>query len=154
MQERETQRARSEIAPVTSAHDALGSVYLPTLDPSTMSTAEIRIVLDGGPICVFRYVSDGKPVLAFLASGQDAFRGVIKVNGSLVPLSGIRQGTAFDLTAGEIRTTLTSVDPHGELDLGALRSEANLRFHVGARLTVGYRGYYSCEVATRATAVT
>lgn len=53
------------IARVVSAQQSLDGANIPTLDPATMSAAEIRQVLGQGSFCVFRYTSDGKPVLAW-----------------------------------------------------------------------------------------
>ena len=138
-----------EVGRVTSAPDALVGLHLPTLDPSTMERAEIRLVLDGSSICEFRYVSDGKPVLAFHAAqapegGDPALRGVLNLSGALVPLSGKRSNGSVVLTAGEIRATVTAVGPEDDLRQGASKREANLLFEVGKRLKVGYQGYYSC----------
>ena len=146
-----------EVSRVTSARDALVGLDLATLDPSTMDRAEIRLVLDGSSVCEFRYVSEGKPVLAFHATdaregGDSALRGVVNLSGALVPLSGNRSSGGVVLTAGEIRATVTAVNPQDDLRQVASKSEANLLFEIGKRLKVGYQGYYSCgrrEPATR-----
>jgi len=54
----------AEIARIVAAEEALANAVVATLDPHTMSDAEIRKALGTGPRCEFRYTNSGKPVLA------------------------------------------------------------------------------------------
>jgi hypothetical protein len=139
-------RAQEE-ARIVPVEEALAGAHLPTLDPATMSDAEIRKALPSEAHCDFHYTSTGKPVLALEPlSGGGAAHGVVKLNGNLVLLepaadqqSGAPAGEVR-LAAGEVRTTITSL---GE-DAGGSRREARMVFEVGDALRVGYLGYYGC----------
>ena len=137
---------------VVSAQEALSGAHLPTVDPVTMNDAEIRKVVEAGPRCVFRYTSSGKPVLA-VAMRPDgrAAGGVVKLNGSLVPL----QPAAAEGVAGPPGRLLLADDPvrlsvvpdAGDAADGSgrtVRREANMIFEVGQSLKAGFRGYLAC----------
>lgn len=53
-----------DIPRFVSPQEALETSEIPTIDPHTMTDAEISNVLGQGPFCAFRYVSDGDSVLA------------------------------------------------------------------------------------------
>ena len=56
--------ARGETIPrIVPAEEALASVHVPSLDPATMTRAEIDKALGAQTLCVFRYTSEARPVL-------------------------------------------------------------------------------------------
>ena len=140
-----------EIARIAIAEEALAGAHIPTLHPATMNDAEIRKALGAGPLCEFRYSRGSRPVLAVSAhSGGVLAGGIVKVSGSLVPLTPAPVDPAakprtFLLVAGPIRLAL-SPDPGGPTgDPGAPFRDANMVFEVGQSLRTGYRGYFGCR---------
>ncbi|MGE3279964.1 MAG: DUF6692 family protein [Alphaproteobacteria bacterium] len=151
----ETQPARApEIPRIVTAQEALAGAHIPTLDPATMNSAEIRKAIGNGPRCIFRYTSTGRPVLAVSTGAPAAAaEGVVKLNGHLVPLKAApiepagRNGEIL-LLAEPIRMTVAP-DPGAQTeDPGYLRRQANMIFEVGQSLRVGYRGYLECGSET------
>ncbi|WP_119681929.1 hypothetical protein [Indioceanicola profundi] len=141
-----------EIARIIPAAEALSGAHIPTLDPMTMTDAEIRKALGTGPRCVFRYTSAGRPVLALgLAESGELSDGLAKLNGSLIQLQlGPAEGNVdklggVRLVADPVRLTLQP-DPGEapELQDGMQRREANLVFEIAQSVRVGYRGYVDC----------
>jgi len=125
---------------LVDAASVVGGAHVPSLDPATMHEAEIERVIGGGPRCVFRYTSGGKPVLAIAATPAAAAAGVIKLNGDLIAL----QRTAADTFAsGPVTLTLSDLP---EADGGGPEEPrpATMVFRVGEELRVGYGGYYNC----------
>jgi hypothetical protein len=130
-----------------SAQEALDTSEIETLDPHTMNDAEISKVLGEGSFCAFRYVSDGKPVLAWKRQPADAAaaNAVVKLNGLLVELQSKTDGSATQFLADELRLTLTSADSNKRERPSTQRpQEAKLLFEIGQRLRVGYGGYFVC----------
>ncbi|HEX2526427.1 MAG TPA: DUF6692 family protein [Geminicoccus sp.] len=149
----QTQAARPpEIATIVPAPEALAGAQIQNLDPATMNGAEIRQVMGTAPVCLFRYTSAGKPVLA-AASGPSGATGdgVVKLNGHLVALQaaspdpGGEQAGTLTLAADPVRLTVTP-DPGAPTtdDDGTQRREATMIFEVNDSLRVGYRGYVEC----------
>lgn len=148
-----------EIVRVKTAAQALEGAQVPTLDPSTMNGAEIRKVIGIGRHCIFRYTSTGKPVavVGLDQSGNPA-TGVMKLNGSLVPLEPDTAATRnradglvliadpVRLSVQPIQQAAASADPDQD------QVEAEMVFEVGQELTVGYGGYLECSAAPTATA--
>ena len=122
---------------LASGAAAVEHAYVPTIDPATMTDAEIAQVVPAARRCAFRYTRNSDPVLA-----TDGTRGVVKVNGDLVALSPARTGDPARggaLSADDLRLT---VRPLPDEDTG----EADVRFEVasGPGLRVDYRGFYRC----------
>lgn len=131
---------------IVGAHEALAGADVPTVDPHTMNDAEIGKVIGAGQFCAFRYTSTGNPVLAFSpqASGS-RMSGIVKLNGSLVPLHGNARRDEVELAADEIHITLELEDERGRGSAPAAQPmAAQMVFRVGERLRVGYDGYYAC----------
>lgn len=131
---------------IVEARAALSGADFPSVDPHTMNDAEIGKVIGAGPFCAFRYTSTGSPVLAFSpqASGS-RLSGIVKLNGSLVPLHGNARRDGIALFADEVRITLELEDERGRRSAPAAQPiAAQMVFRVGERLRVGYDGYYAC----------
>lgn len=147
-----------EPPPVQPAAQALQGAHIPTLDPATLNGAEIRKVIGLRAHCAFRYTSAGRPVLvAGLQPDGSAGVGVVKLNGSLVPLeplpaAGTIRPGAFALAAGPVRL---AVAPYADAPVpgepGAM-VEAQMVFEVGQELRVGYGGFVACTPAPPAPA--
>lgn len=140
-----------EIVRVEPAAQALAGAHVRTLDPATMSDAEILKVVGPRPHCIFRYTGSGKPVLA---AGVDAAGspeiGVVKLNGKLVSLQPDRAATGlkpggFVLAADPVRLRVQPDRPVKPVAGPGERTEAELLFQVGQELTVGYGGYFECR---------
>ncbi|MFC4171624.1 DUF6692 family protein [Microvirga sp. GCM10011540] len=141
-----------EITRIVPAPEALAGAHIPSLDPAPVVDAAIQKTVGSGPRCEFRYTGSGKPVLvmAMQPNGM-ATGGIVKLNGSLVPLSpappasATGQGKSLLLAADRVRVAVTPVaDGEAEDREGMRRQEANLIFEVGQSLRVGYRGYLDC----------
>lgn len=133
-----------EIPRMVSVQEALNTSEISTLDPATMNDAEITKVLGEGPFCAFRYVSDGKPVLAWKAVQGGATNGVVKLNGRLVSLQHV-PGDSMQFVADPIRLSLAA-NPHSEPERAndPRPESAKLVFEVDQELRVGYGGYSAC----------
>ncbi|MBL0419977.1 hypothetical protein JI739_06420 [Ramlibacter sp. AW1] len=139
------------VARVLSASQALAGAEIRKLDPATLVRAEIVAALGNRPLCIFRYTSSGKPVLAAgMGAGSGPEAGVVKLNGHLVPLQpdpdARAAGGGWALVADSVRIQVrrgnanaASLPPGGGGPV-----EADLVFQVGDVLTVGYAGYLEC----------
>jgi hypothetical protein len=142
---------------VSTAAQALEGAHVPTLDPATLNGAEIRKLLGDGPHCAFRYTSTGRPVLvASVAADGRPGAGVVKLNGTLVPLeAAAAEAVSADahlvLTAAPLRLVvqrLRGTPPPTE----GQQVEANMLFEVGQRLKVDYGGFLTCRSSPRPAA--
>jgi len=134
-----------EIATIAPARQAVSGIFIPSLDPVTLNDAEIAKVTGVGPVCLFRYTSAGRPVLAAgMARDGAVDGGVVKLNGYLVPLAPAAvdppalPGT-MALVDGPVRLLLLP-DPGAQTG----QREATLMFEVADSLRVGYRGWLEC----------
>jgi len=136
-----------EIVRTVPAAEALSGAHIPTLDPATMNAAEIRHALGGAPHCEFRYTAAGRPVLAVaLPSAAADPGGIVKLNGSLIPLTRTTEGSDTVILKAD-RITLRILPDGGEpndVPGGMQRREADLTFDVTDELTAGYRGWLDC----------
>ncbi|CAN5353169.1 hypothetical protein BH24PSE2_BH24PSE2_19950 [soil metagenome] len=140
---------------VMPAPEALAGAHVPTIDPTTMSAAEIDKVLGRGPRCTFQYTDRDKPVLAASASRNDSgpAPGVVKLNGNLVPLRSAEPGSQALLQGpamvadGVLLKVTPLADTAVENNDGRRRWEANLRFELDRGLLVHYRGFYLCDAS-------
>lgn len=129
---------------VADAAAAVSTSHIPTLDPATMTSAEIVRVLGPGEHCVFRYTSSGKPVLAVRSTPGGEASGVVKLNGVLAPLRAEASGPRkLALSSQPVRLEVELLES-GALHQSGAQRESELRFLVGDQLDVGYRGYYGC----------
>jgi len=140
---------------VKTAAQALDGAHVPTLDPATLNGAEIRKVIGAGRHCTFRYTSSGRPVLAAgLKPDGSAGAGVVKLNGSLVPLQPVASAAGAGdlvLAADPVRLTVQRTAQAPGATQGQ-RVEAEMVFEVDRRLEVGYGGYVQCTPQTPAAA--
>ena len=67
---------------LVSGTTAVEHAFVPTIDPATMTDADIARVVPTARRCTFKYTEDSDPVLA-----TDGARGVVKINGDLVALN-------------------------------------------------------------------
>lgn len=132
-----------EIARIVAADEALTGAHIPTVDPASMTDAEIEKALGTGPHCEFRYTSAGKPVLAWKALADGSAEGVVKLNGYLVILRSAAGSGEVVLTAGDIRMIIAP-DEEIERPASERHEEATSIFELGSSLRVGYGGYYRC----------
>lgn len=125
---------------LVDAASVVSGAHVAALDPATMHEAEIERVIGGGPRCVFRYTSGGKPVLAIPAAPAAGAAAVIKLEGDLIALQRTAEHT---FAAGPVRLTLSDL-PEAGGDRSDRPRPATLVFRVGEDLRVGYGGYYNC----------
>jgi hypothetical protein len=122
----------------------LSGADIPTLDPATMTRAEVERVLGNGPTCEMRYVSTGKPILAVTPAGAPRPAGVVKLNGGLIVLQRAATSTGSGYVAGPMSLMFRQLDSRemGAADRGPVEAELVLR--IGQDLEVGYKGYFAC----------
>lgn len=136
-----------DIPRVVSGQEALDTSAISTLDPHTMNDAEINKVLGQGPFCAFRYVSDGKPVLAWKPQPEESSSAaVVKLNGVLVGLHNTVIDGSNHFVADSIRLTLMAADANQtEAWRAEHPRESKLLFEIEQQLRVGYGGYSVCS---------
>jgi len=121
---------------VGSLEDALSSIRMATLDPAPLSLEDLpedtgTEALD----CGFRRVRGETPVLWTNDAG-----GLMQLNGVIIPLE--RQQADGAQAWGTQGVTMTVRDA-ADADW---RGEAELVFELDQGLTVGYRGFYDCDL--------
>ena len=125
------------------AREAARRAELATTDLESLTDAELQRMLGPGPVCRFAYAPDDAPVAAATAPAADARRGVIKLNGRLVPMN-VRYrtpaGEGFELSSDDV----TVVAAAYEETAGAAAREADAQLQIGKDLEVGYGGFYKC----------
>ncbi len=135
--------------------EALNTTVIAALDPGPMNEAEADMALDPGPGCEFSRVAEGDPILVARAPEGEtgAANGVMKLNGKLVRLRSQSEGGFEALLAGPVmaaegvRMSVTPVaDEDTETEDGMRRWAADLVFELDQGLTVGYRGFYKCDL--------
>ena len=131
-------------ADILPAAEVIAGAAIAPLDPHTINDAEIRKALGGEPRCVFRYTSDGHPVVALGRADDPALaRAVIKLDGDLVVLAATEADGQVILADDPVRLAITITEPAEEGGPG--QSEAAAEFEIGQALRVGYLGYYGCR---------
>ena len=121
------------------AGEALEGVHLPPLDPSSMTLAEVDAAIDAPTVCLFRYTSGGRPVVATgFGADQRPLQGVVKLAGNLVLLDPVPGDSAaeYRLEAGDIRIVVSPLEADGR--------RAEMTFAVGEALHAGYGGFHDC----------
>lgn len=135
----------TSIPRVVTLREALSTPEIRTLDPHSMNDAEIAKVLGAAPFCAFRYVSDGKPVLAWKSPlAQGGAQAVVKLNGALVELEHKSKAGDMQFVADELHMQVTPNDAQEPDRSGNRPREAKLLFEIGQQLRVGYGGYLVC----------
>ncbi len=129
------------VAEPAPAGAALQGANIPTLDPVTLDEAEIAAVLGPGAWCAFHYTRSGKPVAAFQV---DRRRGVVKLNGKLIPLAYAPAADGGRLSAEALSLDISTGEPAQEANAGLVEAEMVFSLRQGEGLTVGYGGYYGC----------
>lgn len=139
-----------EVPEVVPLAEALDATVIATLDPGELAPAEADRVLGEGPGCAFRRTVESDPILVARAAGERAAaRGVMKLNGELVLLRSASENGDEALLEGVTMVgdgVTMAVERLEEAGDDALRWKADLVFALERGLTVGYRGYYDCEV--------
>ncbi|MCV0393878.1 MAG: DUF305 domain-containing protein [Rhizobiaceae bacterium] len=124
-----------------SVQEALSNTLIGQLDLAPMPKAEADQVLNAAGNCTFNRSPETDPVLWASAGGGAA----IKLNGVLVALE-----ADSDEKEGATKTfgapgTMVTIRPLG--DEADWRQNAELVFKLDQGLSVGYRGFYSCDAA-------
>ncbi len=125
--------------------DALANTLIAELDPAPMTADEADGVLPPGSRCAFRRTAKADPILWGSMSGEAPARGVMELNGIIVPLTASTPSgtTGTALAAEGVSLTVRTLDEEGIP--GAIRSNAELVFELDHGPTVGYRGFYNCQ---------
>ncbi|TFZ05007.1 hypothetical protein [Ramlibacter rhizophilus] len=138
-----------EVATLRPVDEVLAGAHIPTLDPATLNGAQIAKVVGAGPLCLFRYTSAGRPVLAFGLQADGAIGpGLVRLNGSLVQLEALRarvDPAGVMLAAGPVRLGVLVTGEGGRLPTQGRQVEADMGFEVAQALTVGYAGFLECR---------
>lgn len=123
-----------------TVEDALGNTLISRLDLAPMQKSEAERVFDSEIRCAFNRSPETDPILWTAGGGTAA----MKLNGVLVDLetTGEKEDAVASFAAPG---TAISVRPLG--DEADWRANAELTFELDRGLTVGYRGFYSCEAA-------
>ena len=142
-----------ETPEVVSLAEALRSTEIAEVDPEPLTEAEALKVIPPVPGCRFSRAAASDPILFAAAPAPDApAQGAMKLHGELVALRS--EGTdGLDalaagptMVAGGVRMAVRPVpDEEPEVVDGKRRREADLVFELAQGLTVGYRGFYSCD---------
>jgi len=121
---------------VGSVEDALNSIRMATLDPAPLSLEDLPEGTDTEALdCGFRRVRGETPVLWTNEAG-----GLMQLNGVIIPLE--RQQADGAQAWGTQGVTMTVRDA-ADADW---RGEAELVFELDQGLSVGYRGFYDCDL--------
>lgn len=144
-----------EIASVKTAEQAVEGAHLPTLDAGTLNDAEIGKVIPSRPRrCTFRYTNSGRPVfVASLSPDGNLEQGLVKLNGSLVPLEPGGAAIAstaggFLLMSGPVRVSVQLNKEASLATAAGQRVEADMVLEVDKKLRVGYGGYLNCAATS------
>jgi hypothetical protein len=121
-----------------SIDDALANTLIGQLDLAPMPAAEADRVLQTEASCTFNRSRETDPILWVNESGAAA----MKLNGVLIALQA--EGTQNGAAAFAAPGTRVTVQPLG--DEADWRQNAALVFELDRGLSVGYRGFYDCEV--------
>ncbi len=123
-------------AEIGTLEEALNSTLIATLDPSPLALSDLPERAETSALdCGFRRVEGEDPVLWTNDEGA-----LMKLNGVIVPLE--RRDAAVGQAWGAPGVTMTVRD----LAEDVWRGGAELIFALEQGLTVGYRGFYDCEI--------
>ena len=142
-----------EAPEIGSITRALEETLIATLDPAPVQPAEADRVLEPGPGCAFARTAETEPILIVRPSKAGPAAGVMKLNGVLVPLASTEArdlaglATGVIMAAEGVRMSVRPSSEEGSVFGGILqRSNAELVFELDQGLTVGYRGFYECDL--------
>lgn len=123
-------------AEVGTLQQALNSTLIATLDPSPLALDDLPQDAETGALdCGFRRVEGEDPVLWTNEEGA-----LMNLNGVILPLE--RQDAEAGRVWGAPGVTMTVRD----VEEGTWRGGAELIFALEQGLTVGYRGFYDCDI--------
>ncbi|MEQ3750040.1 MAG: DUF305 domain-containing protein [Celeribacter sp.] len=122
-----------------SIEDALSNTLISTMDLAPIPADEAGALAQGAT-CRFNRSPEDDPVLWTRADGGDA---MVKMNGVLVSMDG--QGASGGET--EFATDGATARVRALGDDADWRADAELVFTLQAGMTVGYRGFYSCDAS-------
>jgi hypothetical protein len=123
-------------AEVGTLQQALNSTLIATLDPSPLALDDLPQDAETGALdCGFRRVEGEDPILWTNEEGA-----LMNLNGVIVPLE--RQDAEAGRVWGAPGVTMTVRD----VEEGTWRGGAELIFALEQGLTVGYRGFYDCDI--------
>jgi hypothetical protein len=122
-----------------TVEDALSNTLISQLDLAPMPEAQADRVLEAGARCSFNRSPEADPVLW---ANQDGGAAAMKLNGILVNLeaAGEPQSGAVEFSAPGTSITVRRLGDEADW-----RQNAELIFELDQGLTVGYRGFYTCE---------
>jgi len=126
-----------------TVEDALSNTLISTLDPAPMPEAEAHGLLGRSSRCAFYRTAESDPVLWVAGDGA---AGAMKLNGVLIALAGRGEMDEDGMRLTAPGVTMT-VRPLG--DEATWRSDAELVFALEQGLTVGYRGFWTCQPSGR-----
>lgn len=147
---------KGEPPQVASLGTALSRPEIAKLDPAPMHESEYDKVLPPAPECRFSLTATSRPVLVARAPAKErvAADALTKISGTLVPLKATSPDGFQGLVSGPtlqadgIRMAVVPVpDEEPEAVDGSQRRKADLLFQLDQGLKVGYRGFYSCDIA-------
>ncbi|KJS38348.1 MAG: hypothetical protein VR70_10185 [Rhodospirillaceae bacterium BRH_c57] len=131
---------------------ALRRTNIETLDLQPVMDAEAAKVLPPGPRCAFAWTNQSRPILVAGMTEDDTTQGVFKLQGALVTLNAPQAEGFGALAAGSTLTTegasvrvIPVPDEDAETVDGRKRRKADMVFELERGLTVGYRGFYTCD---------
>lgn len=139
---------------VVTVAQALDRTVIETLDLQPMTDAEAAAVLPPGPSCEFAWTTASRPILHARAPADGPVVGAVKLQGALVSLTAQAADDFAGLADGAVLTTEGATvrvdqvpDEDAETVDGRTRWNADLVFDLERGLTVGYRGFYTCDAA-------
>lgn len=124
-----------------TVEDALSNTLISQLNLSPMPEAEADQVLGAGARCTFKRSPEGDPILWVTDQGGAA---AIKLNDVFIDLEAARK-LENGVTEFAAPGTTIRLRPLGEGEED-WRQEADLIFELDQGRSVGYRGFYGCEV--------
>lgn len=140
---------------IVSLQEALNTPDIAAMDPGPMNDAEADRALEPAPGCEFSRTAEGHPILVARAPEREAgfADGVMKLNGKLVLLRSRSEGGFEALLGGPVMaadgvsmSVMPVADEDWDVEDGMRRRKADLVFELDQGLTVGYRGFYACDV--------
>lgn len=142
-------------AEVATLDTALKNTEIAKLDPAPMQPAEFDNVLPTAPACSFSLTATSRPVLVARAPARQGVvaEAVTKLNGTLVTLRSVTANGFEGLVSGPtlqadgIRMVVAPVPGEEPKAVeGVWRWKADLRFELEQGLSIGYRGFYFCDI--------
>ncbi|WP_223115396.1 DUF305 domain-containing protein [Luteimonas suaedae] len=140
---------------LVTAREAVTSTEVAMTDLEELDEAEIERVLGRMPRCSFRYSRAAGPVLALAmpAAASNDTKGVVKLHGRLVEMSGRyaakpSPAVAVTLSADGMEVVVEPGAGSGPSVVDGDTREADAHLRLEAGLAVGYGGFYGCDART------